>query len=399
MKAIRFLLYMGSFLLLASCGSQPEGAESAEKQPLEAHQEEDPQVAELTRQQYQIAGITLGKPQMRSMSDLLTMTGKLDLPPQNMASISAPLGGYVKSTTLLEGMRVRKGQVVARIENPEFVSLQQDYLEARSRLEYLKLEYERQKELAQEQVTAAKNFQQARAEYQSFQARVEALAERLRIIGISPATLQIGKISRILPIYAPISGYVTHISASVGQYVNPSDVLFRIADTDHLHVELTVFEKDVAALRKGQRVLYSLPNEKVARHQATVYLIGKEISPERTVQVHAHMEEEDKDLVPGMFVQAQVALSGKQVLALPETAVVQDNGSYFVYLYTGEEKEGEELIKKFRMLPVEKGVEAGGYVQVGLPEGIETTSENFVLSGAYSLLAKMRNAEDEGGHH
>jgi membrane fusion protein, heavy metal efflux system len=393
-----YLLSILSLLLFSSCGKESGPPHETGEAKVEEQHEEDPQAAELTQEQYRVAGITLGKPQMRNLSNILTLTGKLDLPPQNMASVSAPLGGYVKSTELLEGMRVRKGQQIASIENPEFVKLQQEYLEAKSSLTFLEQDYQRQKELSREQVTSAKAYQKATAEYRAAKSQVEALSEQLRIIGIVPSSLREGRIRRILPLYAPIDGYVTYINANVGQFVNPTDVLFRIADTDHLHVELTVFEKDVASLKKGQKVRYSLPNETVTQHEATIYLIGKEISEERTVRVHAHMEEEDKNLVPGLYVQAQVALGGREVLALPEEAVVQENGQNFVFLYTGQEKEGEAVMKKFRMVPIEKGAEAENFVQVALPSGIDTTSANFVTKGAYSLLAKMRNSEHEGGH-
>ncbi|WP_187264690.1 efflux RND transporter periplasmic adaptor subunit [Pontibacter beigongshangensis] len=399
MKRIIHILYLTGFLLFSSCGGAPETTEEAAQERTEEHGEEDPNMAELTDEQYRVAGITLGKPEMRNLSNTLVLTGKLDLPPQNRAAVSAPLGGFVKSTDLLEGMRVRKGQLIAKIENAEFVTLQQDYLEARSRLDFLELEYGRQKELSAEQVTSAKTLQQTTSEYRSVRAQVEGLGERLRIIGVNPASLREGSISRILPVHAPINGYVTYINANVGQFVNPTDVLFRIADTDHLHVELTVFEKDVPALKKGQDVLYSLSNETLASRKATIYLIGKEISQERTVQVHAHMEEEDKDLVPGMYVQARVALDGHQVLALPEAAVVQDAGRDFVFHYTGQEKEGGTVMRRFRMVPVERGTEEGGYVQVAFPAGVDTAAANFVTKGAYSLLSKMRNAEEEGGHH
>lgn len=396
-----FLLIASSVFLL-SCGEGPVSEEHNSQEQAESHGEhgeESLDIAELTEEQYRVAGVALGKLEMRSLGPSLSLNGELDLPPQNMASVSAPMGGFVKSTDLLEGMRVKKGQLIARIENPDFVTLQQDYLEARSRLDYLQLEFERQKELAEEQVTSAKTFQQTTADYRSARARVEALAERLRLIGVNPGSLREGKISRILPLYSPIEGYVTYINAAIGRYVSPTDVLFRIADTEHLHVELTVFEKDVVALKKGQQVRYSLPGESTASREATIYLIGKEISPERTVQVHAHMEEEDKDLVPGMYVQARVALDGQQVLALPEAAVVRDNGKDFIFLYLGEEKEGEAVMKKFRLVPVERGVEEGGYVQVALPAGVDPASADFVTRGAYSLLSKMRNAEEEGGHH
>ncbi|WP_192811716.1 efflux RND transporter periplasmic adaptor subunit [Pontibacter sp. BAB1700] len=194
------MIYLTGTLLFLSCGSESEPTEVA----TEEHGEENPNEAELTEQQYRVAGIALGKPEMRNLSNTLTLTGKLDLPPQNMASVSAPLGGYVKSTELLEGMRVKKGQLIAKIENPEFVTLQQDYLDARSRLGFLELEYERQKELSAEQVTSAKTYQRTASEYKSVRAQVEGLGERLRIIGVNPASLREGNISRILPIYAPI---------------------------------------------------------------------------------------------------------------------------------------------------------------------------------------------------
>jgi membrane fusion protein, heavy metal efflux system len=399
MKRIIYITYFISFILFTACGSKSETAQEPEHQQEEAHEEKNPTIAELTEEQYQVAGITLGKPQMRNLSNMLTLTGKLDLPPQNMSSVTAPLGGFIRKTEVLEGRHVKKGELLATIENPEFVTLQEDYLVAKSRLDYLEQEYKRQQELYEEQVASAKTYQQTTAEYRSAKARVQALRERLAIIGITNGSLSSGSIKRILPLYAPLEGYITYVKADVGQFVNPTDVLFRIADTNHMHVELTVFEKDLASLKKGQIVRYGLPGESEVQREATIYLIGKEISQERTVQVHAHMEDEDKDLVPGMYVQAQVALDNKQVLALPEVAVVQENNASFVFLYTGQEKEGEAMMKRFRMVPVERGVAAGGFVQVALPAGVDTSTANFVTKGAHSLLAKMRNAEDEGGHH
>ncbi|WP_175491057.1 efflux RND transporter periplasmic adaptor subunit [Pontibacter chinhatensis] len=388
---------MGLFLFSA-CGNEAETAQEPGHREEEAHEEESPTSAELTEEQYQVAGIALGKPQLRNLSNTLTLTGKLDLPPQNMASVTAPLGGFIRKTQVLEGTYVKKGDLLATIENPEFVTLQEDYLKEKNRLDYLELEYKRQQELHAEQVSSAKTYQQTVAEYRSVRARVQALEERLAIIGITNGSLRSGKIRRILPLHAPLEGYITYVKADVGQYVAPTDVLFRIADTEHLHVELTVFEKDLTSLRKGQVVRYALPGESAAQREATIFLIGKEISPERTVRVHAHMEEEDKDLVPGMYVQAQVALDEKQVLALPGAAVVQENNASFVFLYTGQEQEGDALMKKFRMVPVERGVEQGGFVQVALPASVDTAAENFVIKGAYSLLSKMRNADNEGGH-
>ncbi|MDX5481209.1 MAG: efflux RND transporter periplasmic adaptor subunit, partial [Hymenobacteraceae bacterium] len=305
MKRIIYIVYLMGLFLFTACGNETKTLQETEHQEEgEAHKEETPTTAELTEEQYQMAGIALGKPQLRNLSNTLTLTGKLDLPPQNMASVTAPLGGFIRKTQVLEGRYVKKGDLLATIENPEFVTLQEEYLKEKNRLDYLELEYRRQQELYEEQVSSAKTYQQTVTEYKSVQTRVQALQERLAIIGITNGSLRSGKIRRVLPLYAPLEGYITYVNANVGQYVAPTDVLFRIADTEHLHVELTVFEKDLTSLQKGQVVRYSLPGESVAQREATIFLIGKEISPERTVQVHAHMEDEDKDLVPGMYVQA-----------------------------------------------------------------------------------------------
>lgn len=399
MKRIIYIVYLMGLSLFTACGNETKTLQETEHQEEgEANKEETPITAELTEEQYQVAGIALGKPQLRNLSNTLTLTGKLDLPPQNMASVTAPLGGFIRKTQVLEGRYVKKGDLLATIENPEFVTLQEEYLKEKNRLDYLELEYRRQQELYEEQVSSAKTYQQTVTEYKSVQTRVQALQERLAIIGITNGSLRSGKIRRVLPLYAPLEGYITYVNADVGQYVAPTDVLFRIADTEHLHVELTVFEKDLTSLQKGQVVRYSLPGENVAQREATIFLIGKEISSERTVQVHAHMEDEDKDLVPGMYVQAQVALDDRQVLSLPEAAVVQENNASFVFMYTGQDSEGDAVIKRFRMVPVERGVEQGGFVQVALPAGVDTAAGNFVTKGAYSLLVKLRNSENEGGH-
>jgi len=407
-KVFLFLLTAG---LHAGCGTGPAeqpAAPAHQQQGASAHEvdqdhgpgehgQQAPTTLELTAEQYRYAGIELGTPQPRVLNKVIAVNGLLDVPPQNLVSISTPMGGFIRKTDLLQGMRVKKGQVLATLENPEFITLQQDYLESSSRLEYLELEYSRQKQLAAENVSAAKTLQQTTAEYKSIRARVGALKEKLALAGIGTKRLAGGNYTRTVSIRSPINGYVTRVNTNLGKFVNPTDVLFTIVDTEHLHVELTVFEKDLTQLRPGQKIRYSLPNETSTLRTATLYLIGREISEERTVRVHAHMDKEDNQLIPGMYVKAFIELSDERVPSLPQEAIIQWEGRDYAFLYGGKRTEGEETMNDFRLIPVEKGVTQNGFTQITLPEG--NAQAQWVVQGAYNLLAKLKNSEGEGHGH
>lgn len=402
---IYFTFIITASILLLSCdkaeNEKAEIHESKEQEHKEEgeHPEEAENTVELTSAQYQVAGIQLGKVEQKELSSVLNVNGVLDVPPQNLVTISAKMGGFVKKTDLLQGMRVKKGQLIAVLENQEYVQLQQDYLENKSRLEYLELEYQRQKELNEANVNSAKVLQQTTAEYKAVKARVNGLEEKLALINIYPRQLEDGNISRSVSLYSPIDGYVTVVNVNVGSFVNPTDVMFEIVDTKHMHVELMVFEKDVMKINEGQKVRYVLPNESGKESTATVYLIGRKIGEDKTVRVHAHMDKEDPKQLPGMYVKALIETGNNKVNALPEQAVVQSDGKDYVFIFKGKRKEGNEEMNDFQMIEIKTGVTDNGYVEVSFPDEIGVGSTNIVTKGAFSLLSQMKNAEGgEEGH-
>jgi len=400
MKSNIYILLI-SFFLVAACNDKTIKAEKEEPataghaEAADEH-EENRSAVELTPEQFVIGKVELGKIAPKNLSNVIAVNGLLDVPPQNLVSVSAPLGGFVQSTDLLQGMRVKKGQLLAVIENPEFVTLQQDYLESKSQLEYLALEYQRQKELATEQVGPLKNFQQVTAQYKAMQSRVNGLKQQLAHIGLLPNQVQANKITRTLPVYSPINGYVTEVNTNRGSYVTPTDVMFKIVDTEHLHVELTVFEKDITKLQVGQKVRFTLPNESGRERMATLHLIGREISPERTVRVHAHLDSEETQLIPGMYVKAFIELNNNTVPALPQEAVVQSEGKDYIFVFKGERAEAGEKMRDFQMVEVRKGVTESNYTEIIEPAGMQ---DLIAVKGAYSLLAKIKNTEEEGEGH
>ncbi|SDM73673.1 membrane fusion protein, cobalt-zinc-cadmium efflux system [Catalinimonas alkaloidigena] len=388
-------------LLLGGCQPSAPAGDPPSASPVEENTASPPETArvEVSAAQYQHAGIHLGGLQRRVMSQTLPVTGMVDVPPENLVSLSAPLGGFVKRTELLQGMRVRKGQVLATLENPEFITLQQDYLESKSQLTYLTLEYERQRELRQQNVSSAKLFQQTTQDYERTQIRVEALAEKLALIGIRAERLTPGKISRMAPLYSPINGYVTEVHVNVGTWVNPTDVLFEIADTDHLHAELTVFERDLSRIRPGQKIRFTLPNEDQRERTATVYLVGKAIGEDRSARVHGHLDKEDSALLPGMYLQARIEMGTDSVPVLPQGAVVTTAEQAYVFVQRGRRQEGGQQVYDFERIPIQTGVSEGDYVQVELPDRMDAATESIVVQGAYALLSLMENGEEEGHGH
>jgi cobalt-zinc-cadmium efflux system membrane fusion protein len=337
---------------------------------------------ELTDAQVENGGIKLGKPGKRQISGVIKANGMLDVPPQQLVSISVPLGGFLKSTTLLQGSHVNKGQVIAVIENPDYIQLQQDYLEARNQAEFNKADYERQQELAKENVNAQKTLQQSKANYLNGLARVNGLAARLKLINIDPTSLKEENITATANVYSPIDGFVTAVNVNIGKFVNPVDVLFTIVDTEHLHAELTIFEKDIPKIKLGQKVRFTLANESTER-MATVYLIGREIKPDRTINIHCHIDKEDRNLLPGMSLAAIVETGGVDVTALPVDAIVDYQGRKYIFTATDH---------LFSIVEISAGMSEAGYTEVTLPPDFDQNS-NVVVNGGYAILSKMKNTE------
>ncbi|MBO9702964.1 MAG: efflux RND transporter periplasmic adaptor subunit [Sporocytophaga sp.] len=417
MNKLIYIITFSYMIFISACNSDPENKNE------EYHEEESS--VKLTASQYKNASIAFGKVEMKNISSTLPVNGLLDVPPQNLVTVAAMMGGFVKSTHLLQGMRVKKGEVLVTIQNPDFIQIQQDYLNNKSKLLFAEQEYKRQEELAKDNVASQKTFQQVTSEYQSLKAMHEGLLEKLSILGINPSTVENGAIKSIVSIVSPISGYVTAVNINIGKYVNPQDLICEIVDTDHLHAELTVFEKDVFKVKEGQKIKFQLVNEEHKFRTATVYLINRKIGEDRTVRVHAHLDKEDRNLLPNTYLKAFIEITDNLTTALPDEAVVSSGGKYFIFIkdeghgHTHEEsvpherndkytpdhkgdegKHKEEVSEEFsfKSIEVKKGVSQNGFTEVILPEGFETDAE-VVVKGAYALLSKMNNSEEEGHGH
>jgi len=367
-----------SIILLAACnGNQRDNNEAPEVSS---------NIVKLSPTQYKAVNITTNVVETRPIGTTLQVNGILDVPPQNLITIAAPMGGFVKATKLLQGMKVRKGEVIVTLENQDYIQLQQEYLDNKSKLEFLEAEYNRQEELAKENINAQKALQQAKSQYQSTRASVKALEAKLGMININASALSEGNISSTVQLHAPITGYVTVVNVNIGQFVNATNEMFKIVNIEHIHAELQVYEKDISRITVGQKVAFQLSHEKEQR-TATVYLIGKEISPERTVRIHCHLDKEDEHLLPGMYITATIETATHQAEVVSTSSVVNFEGKDYVFAATNNPEE-------FELISVTTGLTDAGYSEITLPAGFNKQRQ-IVVSGAFELLGIIKNTEEE----
>ncbi|MBQ0909418.1 efflux RND transporter periplasmic adaptor subunit [Flavobacterium sp. F-328] len=337
----------------------------------------------LTDAQIKNAGIETGKIEQKEISSLLKLNGKIDVPPQNLVSISVPMGGYLKYTKLLEGMYVTKGQVLCVVEDQQYIQLQEDYLLAKAKIGYAKAEFERQKELNRSKASSDKVYQQAQSEYNSLSVMVQSYGEKLKFAGINPSNVSAKNISKSINIYSPISGYVSKVNVNTGKYVNPSDILFEIVNPSDIHLALTVFEKDINKMAIGQSVIAYNNTDPEKKYPCKIILIGKDFSENRSTEMHCHFTSYDKSLLPGMYMNAEIELKSQQSNALPSEAIVNYENKNYVFVA----KEN----KQFVMKEVTTGNTENEFTEIISDDLNEAT---IVIKGAYALLMKMKNVEE-----
>jgi cobalt-zinc-cadmium efflux system membrane fusion protein len=384
MKTYLTIIILG--FTLAACSGRIE--DTADKQPEKADTSANAsrQLVSFSAQQMQNVGIEVGTPELENMSGTLNLHGKIDVPPQSTVSLSFPLGGYLKSTKMLPGMRVKKGQVLAELEDMQFIQLQQDYLTAKEKFALAESEFSRQRDLNTTKASSDKVYQQARAEMETQRILMNALARKLEVIGISPAGLKADNISKSVSIKSPINGFVSQVNVNVGKYTSPTDMLFELVDPKDIHLSLNVFEKDLSSLAVGQHVTAYTNGDPDQKFDAEIILISKNLDQDRMAEVHCHFAKYSPTLVPGMFVNGEVAIGNKKVLTVPEEAIVRWENNFYVFTDDGS--------GHFEMVEVTPGMVNGGRQQIA-GTGI-STGTRLVVKNAYALLMKIKNTDEEG---
>ena len=367
-----FSLSTTCLLLLAACSS--EQSETTNQAPVEQSKS---QLLTLSAKQQKDLGLQIGGLKQQQLGLSIFANGQIEVPPQNKSYISMPFGGYIKQIKVLDGMRVRKGQVLMSVEHPDIIQLQQDYLEVLGEFAFLEADYLRQKQLFEKEAGSAKSYQQAKSAYAVAKAQMSGLQVKLEMAEVNLAQLKEGKIQRVQQIRSPFDGVVTKVTANVGAFAEPKDRLLEIIDLKHAHAELVVYEKYLAYLKKDQKVILNFIDD-TKPVEASVYLIGSEISAERTVKVHCHFKKLPTTITPGSYLRAEIQAEVSDHWVLPIAAIVQHKGKDVVFIQEGD-----------NFLPIEIDLILSNETLSAIGEKNYARLKNakIVHKGAYDLLA------------
>lgn len=364
------------FLLLMGCGSQKK------ETPQQEANLPSNRIA-LSPDQEKVLSLVYGDAEKIHMSAVIDVQGRIDLPPQNIISVNFPLGGYLKGTKLIPGMHVSKGEVIGTVEDQAIVQLQQDYLSAKAKSTLTKLEFDRQKSLYDANAGTSKNYQQAEAELKMQNVLVKGYAEKLKLIGIDPSNLNENNITGQVQLKSTINGFVSKVNVNTGKYVQPTETLFELIDPDDIHVALTIFEKDLNAIHKGDEVKIHFLDEPSKNYLAEVILVNRGVDDNRTALAHCHFKHQPKNLLPGMYVEGEVDVSNKEVFALPDEAVVRSGEKQYVFVKNAE--------NTLEMKEVVTGVSKNGKTEI--VSGLENAPQkSVVLNNAFKLLGIYKNS-------
>ncbi|MBR9845127.1 MAG: efflux RND transporter periplasmic adaptor subunit [Algicola sp.] len=375
MKRIIYILYSALVLLMfTNC----KNSENSSELPISEQEDNRIQVSKI---QFNQNNMALGMLEKKPVPIKISVNGMIDVPPENKAVVNSTVGGYIKTTPFLEGDVVKKGQALVTLENPEFVTMQQEYMEIKEQLNYLKAEFDRQQTMLEENITSQKNYLKAESAYKTAIAKFNGLKKQLVMLNISPTSVEKGNIASIVTLYAPISGSISKVNVTRGTYVSPATSIIEIIDNSHIHLELSVFEKDIMNVKKGQKITFKIPEASEDTFLAEVHLVGTTIGENRTIKVHGHPLDDSNKFLTGMFVNADIITKEKEAYVLPESAVVEIEDDYYVLMLN----ETTATDYFFHQIKINIGNTVNGTTELLENTNINET-DKLLVNGAFNLI-------------
>jgi cobalt-zinc-cadmium efflux system membrane fusion protein len=397
MKTINFIKQTSLVVALAFYGCTSNQVDQAhEDDDQHDHHAHGMEWVELNQEQIDMLDLEIGEISQRNMSDFVRTNGRLEVPPQNKATVTAIIGANIQSVEVIPGQDVAKGQVLATISHPDLIKIQSSYATLKSELDYLEIEHARQKRLYEAEVGSGKEYRKVKTEYLKAQGELAGLESQLRQLNLNPQKIAEGKITETVQVISPIKGSVTAIHVNLGQYVAPETSLFEVIDNHHIHVDLLVYEKDIARIKKGQEVLFHLESAPEREFKAEVFAVGSSFEEKRkAVSVHAEIiGDKPHALLPGMYVKGRILLNSAQTAAVPAEAVVRDENQQVIFTVE-ETTKGDTKLFRFTPVTVQAGVENNGWIEIESAI-IGQANLKIALNQAYFILAEMQKGE--GGH-
>ncbi len=387
------IAFLFLFPVFAACNEQ-QNETTPEAEPSGETEGTPVQEAMFSQQQYDALDMKIDTLGTRLMSGFVEANGELEVPPQSEATVTPVIGGNVAEIEVIEGDHVEKGHVLAYIKHPDIIKVQTDYINAVNELKFQEKEYSRQERLYEAGVGSGETFQRSEAAVESARGRVSGLEAQLQQLNVNAANVRNGNIATRVPVLSPIEGAVQSVNVKTGQFVQAQTNMFEIINTHHVHVDLMVFEQDVAKVKEGQKVYFTVASLPGTELTAEILSVGKNFEQEpKAVHVHAEINNRPENLVPGMYVRGRIAVDNNQSIALPQSAIAKDGDKY--YAFTAEEEGDAWSFKPVEVIP---GTEEGDWTSISLLQEVAEDAR-FAYNNAYYLMAEMQKGEGGGHHH
>jgi membrane fusion protein, heavy metal efflux system len=371
--------------------------ESQQGNGREEHAHEGMGKVHLSALKFKSLGIKVDTLPTRSLSSGVDVNGRLALFPQHRATVTAILGANVTAIKVIEGEKIKKGQILAYLSHPNLANLQAAYVRAYNQIQYLEKEFDRQKKLYEAGVSSGKIYQQTQANYHSMKGEVKSYEAQLKQLNINARNVKNGNIYQNVPVVSPIDGSIEKVLIQLGQYVDSNTTMFMIINLDYIHADLMVFEKDVYQVKKGQKVSFKVESVPGKILSARISSVGKifEQNP-RAVQVHAEIEQKENFLIPGMYIRGKIHTNSELVNALPEEAVIVEEGKSYIFMAEAHQ-EGGKTEWVFKPIEIRTGTYDEGWVEINLLEPLPKGAQ-VAWNNAYYLIAEMKKSETSLEH-
>ena len=364
---------------------------------MQSEENEEANAAHLSQLKFNSLEMNVDTLPTRNLSGIIKANGQLEVPPQHEATVTAILGANVTSIEVIEGDKVSKNQVLAYAAHPNLTNIQTQYMRTYEQMLYLEKELARQQRLYEGEVGSGQALQKTQAEYKATVAEDKGYEAQLKQLSMSIEKIRSGNIYEAVPIVSPIDGYIEDVNIQIGQYVEPQTELFMIVNNEHIHADLMVFEKDVYQVKKGQEVSFTVQSVPNGRLTGKIYSVGKQFEQNpKAVHVHAEIDQKEGFLIPGMYINGSIYTTDKEVFALPEEAIIDDEGK--TYMFSAEEhQENGETEWEFTPIEIKTGLEKDGWVEIKLLETLPPDTK-VAWNNAYSLIAEMKKSQTSHGH-
>jgi membrane fusion protein, heavy metal efflux system len=303
--------------------------------------------------------IQVGHLSKRTMPASIHCCGSVDLPSTKVISISAPMAGFIKSARYNVGDYVEKGSIMVTLEHPNYIMLQQEYLEAKSQLELYTDDYKRQGDLTLENAASIKTMQKAKADFAKAESRVNELKVQLHFLGINPEDISENNISSTIQLKALTSGYVSQTNANIGKLANCEEPIYQIINENSLQLLLQVNEIDASSLAIGQIIHFTIGENSPKVYNAKLAAISPMINTKtKMLDVSASIVKPHPFFRIGTSVSATILNPVKEVWCLPSASILKRNKLHSIYL-----KSGKYYIKN----QVNTGVENKEWTEIANP--------------------------------